>query len=184
MAAAESALVLKGALKELARQAEMYAIFMSRSPGSIAPSTQEISLQVVGLTNSPDPKRMCGLLGEARALLQPSINAFKLGPVKFPFSLMGLSSVEVHNLVASSEADPFTSLAVMLAALDFQGELTPTGSVQNLGEAADQLASSTWAREWFGTSYIENAVPLRHKEVALFAEAVTDWETARYWSAS
>lgn len=184
MAAAESALVFKGALKELARQAGMYATFMSRSPGSIAPSTQDISLQVVGLAKSPDSKRMCGLLGEARALLQPSINAFKLGPTKFPHPFMGLSSVEVHDLVASSEADPFTSLAVMLAALDFQSELAPTSSVQNLGEAADRLASSMWAREWFGTSYIENAVPLCHKEVALFAEAVTDWETARYWSAS
>lgn len=184
IAAAESALVLKGALKEMARLADMYAVFMSRSPGSISPSTQDISLSVTGLSVSPSPKRICDLLNEARAILQPSINAFKIGPSTLPRVLAESGSIQVHDLKASSEADPFTSLAVMLAALDFQSELTHESAMHDLGGAVDRLATSNWAREWFGDVYIENTVPLARNEAALFAEAITDWETARYWSAS
>jgi glutamine synthetase len=184
MAASESALVLKGALKEMARRSDMHATFMSRSPGSSMPSIQEISLSIMDLPELPDSQRMCSFLNEARALLQPSINAFKIGPAILPRIRRGSDSIQVHDLKASSEADPFTSVAVMLAALDYRYELTPTDGARHLGDACDQLAVSEWAREWLGTDYIDNALPLSRNEVALFAEAITDWETARYWSAS
>lgn len=184
LAAAESALVLKGALKELARQSDMYAIFMSRSPGSTVPSMQEISLSVNGLNESPDLGRIRGFLNEGRSILQPSINAFKVGPLA-PLRLTEISdSVQIHNFKASSEADPFTSIAVILAALDVQINSVPAKNARNLTEAADQLAVSQWAREWLGHEYIENSIPLVRNEIALFEETVTDWETARYWSAS
>jgi glutamine synthetase len=184
MVAAESALILKGALKEMARQAGMYSIFMSRSPGSIGLSVQDISLSVVGLSKSPNPERICNFLGEARAVLQPSINAFKIGPTTLPRVLTESDSIQVHDLKASSEADPFVSIAVMLAALDFHREQRPARYPHDLEEAADRLADSEWARHWLGTSYVENAVPLARNEALLFAQSVTDWETARYWSAS
>lgn len=184
LAAAESALVLKGALKEVARQTGAYAVFMTRSPGSVVPSTQNVSLSVVGLAGPPDPERIRDLLCEARAVLQPSVNAFKTGPATPPQVRTGPTFVEVLDLKASSEADPFASLAVMLAALDANGQSTPARRALDLGEAAERLATSAWAREWLGSGYVDNAVPLARREAALFAEAVTDWETARYWSAS
>jgi glutamine synthetase len=184
MAASESALVLKGAVKELARQSGLYATFMTRSPGSSMLSIQEISLSLMELEEMPDPQRICDFLNEARVLLQPSVNAFKMGPSTLPRVLKGEEVIQVHELRASSEADPFTSLAVMLAALDFRRTVTPTPGARSGGEACDQLADSEWAREWLGPDYIDNALPLSRNEFALFAEAITDWETARYWSAS
>lgn len=184
MAAAESALVLKGALKEMARQSDMHAIFMTRSPGSSTPSTQDISLSIKDIVELPDPERIRGLLNEARAVLQPSINAFKMGPSTLPRIVKGLDSVHVHDLKASSEADPFTSVAVMLASLDFRRQSAPIKCARHLSEASDHLADSEWAREWLGPDYIENSLPLSRNEGALFSEAITDWETARYWSAT
>lgn len=157
---------------------------MSRSPGSTVPSMQEISLSVNGLNESPDLGRIRGFLNEGRSILQPSINAFKVGPLA-PLRLTEISdSVQIHNFKASSEADPFTSIAVILAALDVQINSVPAKNARNLTEAADQLAVSQWAREWLGHEYIENSLPLVRNEIALFEETVTDWETSRYWSAS
>lgn len=184
MVASESALVLKGALKELARQSGVYATFMTRSPGSTTPSIQEISLSIMKLEEMPDPQRIRSFLNEARVLLQPSVNAFKIGPSILPRVTRREDVIQVQELKASSEADPFTSVAVILAALDFRRTLRPTSGARNFGEACDQLAESEWAREWLGSDYIDNALPLSRNEFALFTEAITDWETARYWSAS
>jgi glutamine synthetase len=184
MSAAESALVLKGALKELARQSNMYAVFMSRSPGSTVPSMQEISLSINGLIKSPDLGRIHGFLNEARSILQPSINAFKVGPIPSLRITDTSGSVQIHDFKASSEADPFTSIAVILAALDFEINSIPAKNARNLADATDQLAGSQWAQEWLGREYIENTLPLVRNEIALFEESITDWETTRYWSAS
>lgn len=187
LAAAEAAVVAKSALKEVARARGRNAVFMTFSPGAAVPSRLGIGVRATGLSPAAtDPTRVAALLAEGRAVLQPSVNAFKLGAPDTPSVQRGPTDTSLTGLSASSEADPFAALAVTLAALGAAGTGATgyAGETHGLGHAATLLGESGWVSDWLGRDYVENAMPLLKREAALFAAAVTDWEIERYWSAS
>jgi glutamine synthetase len=54
---------------------------------------------------------------------------------------------------------------------------------RSLGEATDRLEASALARAWLGRDFVEHYVAMRRAELAVQAQAVTDWETSRYLEA-
>lgn len=182
-AAAEASVMSKAALKELAALAGQQATFMTRMPDLQRTSTLRMDI-VLGGGRDLDDTGLASTTAAVRALLQPSVNAFKAGPPPVARSAGGF------RLEASSEADPFTAIAASLAAawvsLDAGTAAAATGpsGARTLDAAVDDLAATDWAGEWLGERFLENAVPLVRNEVELFSAAVTDWELGRYWSAS
>jgi glutamine synthetase len=63
----------------------------------------------------------------------------------------------------------------------------PEGTVAalpgSLGEATDRLEGSALARAWLGRDFVAHYVAMRRAELAVQAQAVTDWETSRYLEA-
>jgi glutamine synthetase len=105
----------------------------------------------------------------------------------------------VEHRQAGADANPYLALAAALAAgLDgVRRECEPPPPVEGdvyasagapalpatLAEATDLLERSALAREWLGDDVVEHCVAMRRGELAAQAEAVTDWETARYLEA-
>ncbi len=182
--AGDLAVVTKAACKEVALRGGLNAVFMTRVPGAEGASQLEIGLALDGVEAAPEPERLAGALGDVRALLQPSITAFKAGPPPAPAVVDEAGSLRITGLRASSEADPLTALAATIAAV---GTVTTAGTASDpvpsrgLFTAADRLAAASWATDWLGMPFLENAVPLLRAEAQLFADAVTDWEIERYW---
>lgn len=52
---------------------------------------------------------------------------------------------------------------------------------QSLAEAADRLAGSVMARNWFGDAFVDHFVASRRAEVAAQRAHVSDWELNRYF---
>lgn len=180
--AASSSVITKAALKEVAVLAGRQATFMTRLPGTERCSHLRVDLRLEGI-ESLDPGSVAARVAAVRALLQPSMNAVKAGPP--PVSVAGDRIV----VEASSEADPFTATAAILAAAGAAGAAVDGAAradavTRTLDAATDALESCSWAAEWLGSPFIENAVPLLRHESGLFDSVVTDWETDRYWSAS
>jgi glutamine synthetase len=187
MSSAEAGVVAKAAAKEIARQSGVTASFMTLQRGAIAPSLLEPTLDLeITASVHPAAIQIQRRLAEVRALLQPSVNAFKAGPPSAPIIRPLGRSLAVSGLSASSEADPFTVIAAALAAfavaIDSPNE--PAGILadgQGLGAAAEQLARTTWVTEWLGPEFVANALPLLAREEHLLQSSVTDWEIDRYW---
>ena len=104
----------------------------------------------------------------------------------------GPDGIQQVSAQASSEADPATAIAVLLAAIGSLAEAAPEGSsaaaaawspIRDLRDAA-AMADRPWVIGWLGAPFVDNAIPLLEHEAELFQAAVTDWEIARYWSAS
>lgn len=174
-AVAQAAVVAKGAMKELATRSGFTATFITVLAGHGA--AMEVELPGVELT----PAAWDGVrrrLGQARPLLQPSVNAIKSPcPTLVPYP----GGVRLSGV--SPEADPYIALALALAALSAEDEETgPDADAFELGHAAAQLATSAWVRDWLGDDYVDNAVPLLIEEARQFARVVTDWERERYGS--
>jgi glutamine synthetase len=187
MASAEAGVVAKAAVKEVARQCGVTASFMTLQRGALTPSLLEPTVDLE-ITGSVHPRAIAiqRRLAEVRALLQPSVNAFKAGPPSLPIIRPVGRRLEVSSLTASSEADPFTVIAAALAAFAVATDSTreSAGSLadgQGLGAAAEQLARTAWAGEWLGPEFVANAIPLLAREDRLLQFAVTDWEIDRYW---
>jgi glutamine synthetase len=187
MSSAESAVVAKGAAKEIARQLGVTASFMTLPRHATAPSLLEPLIEL-DITRSPriELTAIRLRLAEIRSLTQPSVNAFKVGPPSQPTIDKDGSRVQISGLAASSEADPFTVTAAMLAALgvaiDSRDEPTDVqADAPSLAAAADQLDRSAWAADWLGPEFVANSVPLLLREDRLFRSSVTDWEVDRYW---
>lgn len=178
--AGSSAVITKAALKEMALQRGHKAVFMTKVSGSAVTSELDVAVDFEGPT--PDRDRFAAALSDVRALLQPSITAFKAGPVLLASAGQGPEL----TVRAASEADPFSVLAAAAAAVGAAGdpevELRDGGPTASLELAASRLEQTPWVAEWLGASFVENAVALLRHEAHLFDSAVTDWETARYWA--
>lgn len=176
---AQAIVVAKGAAKELARLEDGEAIFMTRRPGGTEPALLNVT---VALTPSEaiSAESVESLLVEVRPLLYPSVNAMRQPDRPIAISTRGERSTVTVS--ASSEADVATVLATILAALGAakEGVLAKGGRIDDLAHSA-QLLKSDWLRDWLGSPFLENSVPLFEHEAALFALAVTDWEIERYW---
>ncbi len=183
--AGDGAVLAKAALKEVALAHGLNAVFMTRLPDSREPSELRVELELRGAPGL-DPDLYRAAVGAVRGLLQPSINAFKAGPARPPTVAGGSGGASLGGLRAASEADPLTVLAALAAAAGatLDGAVAP-GDVPTPGDlngAADLLAVTGWVADWLGSGLVDNAVPLLRCEAALFAQAVTDWETDRYWT--
>lgn len=181
---AEALLVSKSAARELATAHSLTATFMTRSIGSTRPSTLEVRVAFEGLSETPDSERLRRCLTDASGLLQPSLNALRLGPPSLPrWSTTGDRRV-LEKAAASAEADPFTTIAVVLsAAMVAAGHgPDPVGAApRDLIEAGDLVGASAWLQEWLGKPFVENAAPLLRHEGSLAAGHITDLEVDRYW---
>jgi glutamine synthetase len=185
--AAEAAVVAKSAAKEIARQEGVTASFMTVQRMASVPALLEPTVElVIPGGKIPEPAAIHRRLTEIRSLTQPSVNAFKLGPPAVPLLDEEGSRVRISGLSASSEADPFTVTAAVLAAIvvDLGAGLDShlPGDAADLGVAADQLAASPWAAEWLGPEFVANSLPLLRREANLIRSVVTDWEIDRYWA--
>ena len=185
---AESIVIAKGACKEVGADAGTRATFMTRTAGGSRPSTQVFDLELEGTLDPVDASSIGQLLGQARGLLQPSVNAFKGGPPPIPEAVdVTDERTSVRGVTASSEADPFVALAVSLAAAGQardQQRGAESVAPRSLLEAAETLRATLWIADWLGAGYVDNAAPLLEHEGVLFDEVVSDWEIQRYWSAS
>lgn len=180
---AEALVVTKGALKEVCRQEGIHAVFMTFTPGASAPSLLRLVVDVDGIPSAPRAELVGARLRELRGLLQPSITAFKAGPPRDPrIGNRGDGAWTVGDVEASAEADPFTAIAVALAAIAERDPTPGSTAPSDLATAARMLEQAEWAHRWLGPAFVENSAPLLSHEHALFAQAVTDWETRRYWS--
>jgi hypothetical protein len=188
MASAEAGVVAKGAAKEIARQLGVTASFMTMQRGALDPSLLELTveLQISG------PPRPTGAairhrLAQIRALLQPSLNAFKAGAPSVPVIQAVGQGIRIGALKASCEADPFTVTATMLAAVGVaidsgDQRADDLAEARDLTAAAEQLMGIGWAGDWLGPEFVANAVPLLSREGGLVQSSVTDWEVNRYWN--
>lgn len=182
VALAEALVVAKGALKEVAQREGARAVFMTLTPGQKAPSTLELRLDVRGSLPPPAPEAVGARVRQLRGLLQPSVTAFKAGPPPDPEVLPGGDGHwSVLGLRASAEADPFTALAVALAASAEEGRPALGDEPHDLTTAARALERAGWAASWLGRRFVENSVPLLAHEGSLYSQVVTDWEIDRYW---
>jgi glutamine synthetase len=187
MTSAEAVVVAKGAAKEIARQAGVTASFMTMQRHATQPSLLEPTVQLE--TAKPiniNAEAIRSRLVEIRALLQPSVNAFKMGLPAMPNVDVDGSRIHIGELAASSEADPFTVAAAVLAAigvaLGSDGVAAGTSRAETLGVAAAQLSGIAWPADWLGAAFVANSIPLLLREDMLHRSNVTDWEIERYWS--
>lgn len=186
LSAARRAVLVKAALKEISRRAEPDAVFMTVLPGAQHPSLLDLRLTVAGA--NPEPQALRRRLTAVRALLQPSVNAFKAGPCPELHVRREGDATVIGGFPIASEADPATALMAVAAAIGAgleggDGD-ADAPEPQSLEAAAALLDASGWAREWLGDDVIDNAVPLLRDEGEMFRQAVTDWELDRYWSAA
>jgi glutamine synthetase len=185
MRVAEDLVVTKNALKELVASSGATATFMTLPPGGRQAASLVISLQFVGPL-AADARVAAPTLDQARPLLQPSANAYKLGR-HGPLRAEAGTGGSLGEVIASAEADPFTVVAVAIAALAHSaGSGEPTscaaGSTGYIGLDARALGDAAWLSEWLGDAFIDNSIPLLAREGELLAAAVTDLEVDRYWA--
>ena len=178
--AGEAAFLAKAALKELAQTQGFVATFMTMTPGMRQPSQLGMRLTLSGAdgTRGSD-EDVSARLADLRALLQPSVNAFKAGSPCATVDGEETRSLSVSGV--SSEADSFTALSCVLAAACADVPAPTEERVFDLGAATERLSRSGWASEWLGERFVTNSVELLHHEAQQYAAAVTDWELHRYW---
>jgi glutamine synthetase len=187
---AEALVVAKSAAREIAGARGHQAVFMTLRPGAAEASLLALDVAVTGVPPLSAGALQCRF-DAVRPLLFPSVTAMKAHAPAAQVSdgPGGAQRVLAH---ASSEADPATAIAVLLAAVGSLTEASPPGSpgvaaadlpIRDLRDAA-AMADRPWVTRWLGTPFVANAIPLFEHEAELFQAAVTDWEIARYWSAS
>jgi glutamine synthetase len=188
IASAEAGVVAKGAAKEIARQSGVTASFMTVQRGALDPSLLELTIELeISGTRRPTAADIRHRLAQVRALLQPSVNAFKAGAPSVPVIHAVGQGIRIGTLKASCEADPFTVTATMLAAVGVAFDAGDQraddhAEAHDLMVAAEQLMGIGWARDWLGPEFVANAVPLLSREGGLLQSSVTDWEVSRYWN--
>jgi glutamine synthetase len=110
----------------------------------------------------------------------------------------GAKATRLETRVPGSDVNPYLAIAACLASglygvekgldlrdapvvgsayLDKKAQRLP----RNLQEATRRLADSKLARELFGAEFVEHFVATREWEWRQFQDAVTDWETKRYF---
>jgi glutamine synthetase len=192
---AEALVIAKSAAKEIASQRGLDAVFMTLRPGAAEPALLTLEATVTGAPVL-SPESLQALLEGVRPLLFPSVTAMKARPpevcVDKKAGPAGACLSQRVVAAASSEADPATACAALLAAI---GALAPAGThdwpvasggpsvIRDLRDAA-VMTEQPWVTDWLGTPFLQNAVPLFQHEAELFQAAITDWEISRYWSAS
>jgi glutamine synthetase len=184
LACADEAVVVKAALKEVAVSHGFAAVFMTLVPGAVEPSLFRFTLQLEGLGEAnASAERISYALADARALLQPSITAFKAGAPTAPVWGLDGERVLLSGLASAAESDPVTALAALLSATCHARNDSRVSSEQpsDLGAAATRLRASSWVTSWLGSDLVANTVPLLKREAELFAAAITDWEVERYF---
>jgi glutamine synthetase len=184
---AESVLIAKGACKEIGAASGTRATFMTRTLGGSRPSVMTFDVEFDGADQVADTPSVSAFLQQARGLFQPSVTAFKAGPPPEPRVESVDGGTILRGIVASAEADPFVAIAVSLAAIAealSKGSTAVSANPRSLADAAEALRANAWIREWLGSEYVSNTIPLLEHEGALFDEVVSDWEIERYWSAS
>jgi glutamine synthetase len=234
LTAADQALVLRTAVKEVARREGLLATFMAK-PRSDWPGSSchlHLSLREDGRDAFHDPDaddRMAapmrafaaGLLAsmpELTALMAPTPNSYRRyvahswAATTVTWALDnrsagvravcdGPDATRLEHRQAGGDANPYLVTAAVLAAgLDgIERDLVPPapargdlyalppgahpGLPRTLAEATGLLEHSGLAREWLGPDFVAHYVAMRRAELAAQAEAVTDWETARYLEA-
>jgi glutamine synthetase len=187
LTSAEAVVVAKGAAKEIARQSGVTASFMTIQRHAAQPSMLELTVDLdAAKPVSLKAEAIRSRLVEVRALLQPSANAFKMGLPAVPIFDVDGPRVRIDGLAASSEADPFTVAAAVLAAIGMalgpDGAAASTSEPDTLAASATQLARIAWPGDWLGVAFVANSIPLLLREDALQRSNVTDWEIERYWS--
>src|SRR5215471_763192 len=106
-------------------------------------------------------------------------------------------SLRIECRIPGADANPYLAYSAALAAgLDgiamhieplpaFDGDAYAAKSLARvpgtLRDATDRLASSSFAREAFGTEFVDHYVHFLRTEQRKFDEAVTDWEKARFF---
>ena len=186
----EALVVAKSAAKEIAGARGLEAVFMTLRPGAAEASLQALDAIVTGAPVLSPEALQCRF-DAVRPLLFPSVTAMKARP---PAVHVGKGPGSAQRVLAraSSEADPATVVAVLLAAIGSLAEAglrgwaaaaTAASPIRDLRDAA-AMADHPWVKQWLGAPFVDNAIPLFEHEAELFQAAVTDWEIARYWSAS
>ncbi|PKW16436.1 glutamine synthetase family protein [Saccharopolyspora spinosa] len=230
--AADNAMLLKHAVKELAARNGFTASFIAKVNPAWAGSSGHVHQSLLNkdgtsaFANADDPTRLsdigssylAGLVEHASdltALFLPNINSYKRtegGEWAGSSSTWGFDNrtvairsipgagpaARVENRVAGADANPHLVLAANLAAgLDgIEQNLTPPPPVEgnayalpagqapllpaNLGDAADKLEASIFARKLLGERFVDHFVSTRRWELKKFGAAVTEWEIARY----
>jgi len=106
-------------------------------------------------------------------------------------------SFRIENRMPGADANPYLAFAAMLAAglagiengldcgADYHGNAYADASLRSLPgslqEAAELYAASALARASFGDSVVDHYAHAARLEARAYADAVTDWERARYF---
>lgn len=108
-------------------------------------------------------------------------------------------SQRLEYRVAASDANPYLALSAALASglYGIQNKLEPTAPIagnayaqaqpeelrlpETLGEAAHRLRNSQFARDFFGSDFVDHFATTREHEEREFRKHVTDWELRRYF---
>jgi glutamine synthetase len=108
-------------------------------------------------------------------------------------------SQRVEYRVAAADANPYIVLAAALASglWGIENHIEPEPFVEGsayehrfperlalprtLWDSAQRLKSSSMAREWFGTPFVEHFAASREWEEREFRKHISDWELARYF---
>lgn len=176
--------VVKNAVREVATRGGLTVSFMTLPPKCNEPSTWNLALELSGL-GWVDSERLAALLDQARPLLQPSTNAYKVGCATVPRIADGGTTTCISAVIASAEAEPHTAVAVALAAVAEAAapcDAVIAPSSDWIITDARALAHANWLQRWLGREYLENSIPLLAREGELLRAAVTDLEVSRYWA--
>lgn len=113
----------------------------------------------------------------------------------------GEGATRIEHRQPGADVNPYLAVAAALAAglhgierglappPPLSGDLYALGEAvapplpRELGPATDCLQASPVARSWLGSEFVEHYAALRRAELTAAADAVTDWETARYLEA-
>jgi hypothetical protein len=177
---AQDLVVAKNGIKEVISLAGITATFMTIPLRGIRPATLQLDLVLEGPV-TPHADDVFRRLDAARPLLQPSVNAYKAGRHQSISVRTGERTTSIGGLTASAEADPFTAIAVCIAAC-LATEDPRAASTDWIVADARELAAETWLLDWLGNDLVYNAIPLAVQEGLLLAGSVTDLEVNRYWA--
>jgi len=208
LAAADAAVIVKTAIKEIVMGAGLRASFMARPAFSQAGNALRLELgwpggPAAGAATWEHLLAGCArYLPELCSLMQPTVNSYKRlapagasgGPGGYRWGgggailAAGRGSDGQPALIESlsgADANPYLAVAAVLAAgaAGLAAAASPPAAPvlpRTLAEAMQRLAGSPWARQSLGEDFVAHWVAMMAHEAELYADAVTDWETRRY----